>query len=141
MQTASNQRLTTPSRRKTRRVSVGWALLAMWLQVVFAGLHLASSAHALGGPVENEAAIWSICTAEGNILSPERSGNPSKLAEGTLCALCVSGVADYGLLSIAHPIALHVSLPIPYKRVLPEDERAGRKLSPRAGATRAPPLA
>lgn len=132
--------LKMPPRRKPSRAAVSWALLAMWLQVVFAGLHLATVSHALGGPVANQAAIWTICTAEGNILTLDESGDPISRGIETLCAICVSGVADGLVLDMPQPVALNFSPPILYDRPLPGFDTPWWKPSPRVGTSRAPPL-
>lgn len=135
MRTSSAQLLIV----RPRPSFVLWALLAMWLQVIFSGLHLASAAHALGGASDDEALIWTICTAQGIGLAPDGPRDRMSHETDTYCGLCASGVADS--LDLGKTQSAIIDIAAPSDRVLAfaYRDRSQRWQSPRVGSTRAPP--
>ncbi|PLX45898.1 MAG: hypothetical protein C0605_00235 [Hyphomicrobiales bacterium] len=93
------------ARRKSGRLPVWFALLSMFLQVVFSAEHASASAAAtaMGGSAGLPVGFLQICTAEGLVrLSPpgdNESGSGAK--GGEACAICgvaaVSGAAEIPL--------------------------------------------
>lgn len=117
------------------------AMLAIWLQVIFSGLHVAAEAHAATGGNATTSPFWMICSANG-LLELDVDGNPvsSQFAQSD-CAICASGAVDLWTIGDLKPQNVEL---IRFQRVPPAYfAQTGYidSLSPRAGATRAPPFA
>ena len=115
------------------------AFFAMWLQITFATIHLASTARAATGASTQDAPFWMICTAGGLIKTSGSDTNKGSPQTASDCAICASSAVD-----LWHAAPFHISDTTAFQAIAKTSWQMIRdiciaSLSPRAGSSRAPP--